>query len=73
MDRKRKNMKLEEIGRAKAKEAEAKEAEAKEAEAKTQSLSGLKGQKAMDLDLVEGKAIEKERAKAAIKRCSCRT
>ena len=71
-------MKLEEIGRAKAKEAEAKEAEAKEAEAKeaeakTQSLSGLKGQKAMDLDLVEGKAIEKERAKAAIKRCSCRT
>ena len=68
MDRKRKNMKLEEIGRAKAKEAEA-----KEAEAKTQSLSGLKGQKAMDLDLVEGKAIEKERAKAAIKRCSCRT
>ena len=66
-------MKLEEIGRAKAKEAEAKEAEEKEADAKTQSLSGLKGQKAMDLDLVEGKAIEKERAKAAIKRCSCRT
>ena len=66
-------MKLEEIGRAKAKEAEAKEAEEKEADAKTQSLSRLKGQKAMDLDLVEGKAIEKERAKAAIKRCSCRT